>query len=348
MSRHASDVSLADKIGALRDPAAYPEPCATVAIIETHFACVFLAGDFAYKLKRPVRVERMDFRDAAARERNCREELRLNRRLAPTVYLNVVPLTIDADDRLRVNGCGTAVDWLVKMRRLPADRMLDHAILAGTAKPADIRPAALWLAQFYRDQPPVLLSGSDYLARLHARVDDVREELLAADLQLDRTLVESAHQQQLHFLLQHVALVQARALDGKVVEGHGDLRPEHIFLGSALDAALPLAACVIDSLEFDRDLRIFDSAEELAFLSLECERLNADSIAQEFVRVYRSVTQDNFPAEIFVFYRAQRALTRAKIAAWHVRDPEVSALADWHALATGYLHNALQSAQVGN
>jgi uncharacterized protein len=337
---------LADKIRALSDPATYPEPHAAVKIVQTHFACVFLLGDLAYKLKKPVLIERMDFRDVAARERNCREELRLNRRLAPDIYLDVVPLVVGSDSRLQIGGSGVTVDWLVKMRRLPDERMLNCVIESGNATAVSVRPAAQWLAQFYCDQPPVLLSGADYLARLHARVEDAREQLLAADLQMDCALVNSAHRQQLAFLLDHAAVIQARGADGRIIEGHGDLRPEHIFLGN--DSAPTLSACVIDCLEFDRDLRICDPLEELAFLALECERMQAGWIGREFIATYCAVTQDEYPAGLFAFYRAQRALTRAKIAAWHVRDPEVRDLANWHALASSYVHNALQPAQVGN
>lgn len=330
--------TLADKLRALRDPAAYSPAVAGVDLIETHFAAVALAGEFAYKLKKPVQVERMDFRNLAAREHSCREEVRLNKRLAPQVYLDVVPLCLESNGTLRVSGTGHTVEWLVKMRRLPAESMLDRAIASGTLMKRGMQAAALWLAQFFRDQPPTIVSGADYLARLYARVDDAREQLLARDLELDPAPIETAYERQQRFLAAHGALVRHRATAGRIVEGHGDLRPEHVCLGSA---SPPFAPCVIDCLEFDRDLRIFDPIEELAFLSLECERMRATWVGKEFIKTYRAITQDRFTPQLFAFYRTQRALTRAKIAAWHLRDDEVRDLSDWRTLAHGYLYDAL-------
>jgi aminoglycoside phosphotransferase family enzyme len=342
MSVDVASISLSDKIRALSQSLAYPDPCASVEVVQTHFACVFLAGELAYKLKKPVQVERMDFRDAAARERTCRDELRLNRRLARDVYLDVVPLTLESGGALRVSGVGVAVDWLVKMRRLPSDRMLDRAIAMGTATVAGVDPAAQLLAEFYRDRPAVIRSGAEYLARMHERVQDARTQLSASDLCLDAASIESACARQCNFLRECAPLIEARATEERVVEGHGDLRPEHVFLGSD-----GMPAAVIDCLEFDLDLRIFDALEELAFLALECDRLGAASLGAEFVRVYRSVMRDDFPPPLFAFYRRQRALTRAKIAAWHLRDAEVRNLADWRALAHKYVWESLQPAQFG-
>jgi aminoglycoside phosphotransferase family enzyme len=328
------EASLADKVRALRLPASYATPCDAIAAIETHFAWVFLAGDYAYKLKKPVQVERMDFRDLDARERSCREEVRLNRRLAAEIYLAVSRLCMDDAGQLHIDGAGVVVEWLVKMRRLPADRFLDRALQAGSVTATQIEPVANKLCEFYREQAPAPLSGADYLARLHAHVDDTREQLLGADWHNDG--IELASERQTAFLMQHAALIQARALAGRIVEGHGDLRPEHIFLGSA-----QLQPCIIDCLEFDRDLRILDPLEELAFLSLECARIGAAWVGAEFVRVYRQTTTDEFDERLFSFYRAARSLNRAKIAAWHLRDPEVRDLADWRALADSYVNDAL-------
>ena len=131
--------SLEDKVRALRSVATYPEHPASVETIETHFAWVFLLGERAYKLKKPVNVPGMDLSTLDARRLSCAEELRLNRRLAPDVYLDVVPLVRAADATLRVGGEGAIVDWLVRMRRLPAALMLDRAIAAGTASAGEAR-----------------------------------------------------------------------------------------------------------------------------------------------------------------------------------------------------------------
>jgi len=329
---------LRDKLFALQSPQAYPHACDNIRLIETHFAAIFLTGEFAYKLKKPVQIERMDLRELTGREHACREELRLNRRLAADVYLAVVPLTIEAGGTYRIEGRGEIVDWLVKMRVLPSERMLDCAIATNRVICADVRTVARLLAHFYREQPPQQFSGAEYLARLRQRVEEAWRELRAPDLALNTPPIESAIERQRTFLTGYSTEVEARATL-RIVEGHGDLRPEHVFLGSPV-----LKPCIIDCLEFDRDLRIFDPLEELAFFALECSRLNATWIGEEFVAAYRDITQDYWPTSLFAFYRRQRALTRAKIAAWHLRDPSVAEMADWRALAHSYVCDALQTA----
>jgi len=346
-------LTLQDKVQALHRSETYSAGQCAVTAIETHFSWVFFVGEFAYKLKKPVQIERMDFSALAAREQSCREELRLNRRLAPEIYLGVAVLVRSASGELQTkdapNSGDEALEWLVRMRRLPEQRLLNNAIRDGRVTVADTVRIAERLAEFYRAQSPITLTAATYVTRVRSQVEETQQQLAAADLRLDGELLVACTRQQ-HALLDECAMaLGARAAHGKVVEGHGDLRPEHVFLGSSAGNSFgsrALAPCVIDCLEFDRDLRIFDPYEELAFLWLECERLQAAWVGREITRAYRSLTQDSVDVAVFGFYRAQRALTRAKIAAWHVRDPDVRDLADWHALASSYLQQALKPAQI--
>lgn len=145
------EVSTEQKLEALCSPACYPVPAASVELIETHFAWVFLVGEHAYKMKKPAAYPFMDLRTIADRQRNCLDEVRLNRRLAPDVYLGAVPLTLDEQGTLKVNGEGAVVDWLVWMKRLPAQNMLDRAIDAKSTTPALVEIGSL-LARFYTQQ----------------------------------------------------------------------------------------------------------------------------------------------------------------------------------------------------
>ncbi len=128
-----ADPGLGAKVAFLSRPGSYPEPTARVDTIETHMSWVFLTDRQAWKLKKPVRTTWLDFTTAAARRRNCEAELRLNRRLATDVYLEIVPLALDDGGRLRLGDGGGVIDWLVRMRRLPAARMLDRLIARGEA-----------------------------------------------------------------------------------------------------------------------------------------------------------------------------------------------------------------------
>jgi len=146
---------------------------------------------------------------------------------------------------------------------------------------------------------------------------------------LSRERVAGLAQAQLVFLEQHHALIDQRVLQGRIVEGHGDLRPEHICLTA--DPA------IIDCLEFSRELRIADPADELAFLALECERLGKPIVARWFLETYTRVTGDEPPRALMQFHRTYRALRRAKIAAWHLQDPSVRDPDKWRERARCYV-----------
>ncbi len=161
----------------LAEPRNYPEPTGRVDTIETHMSWVFLTDRHAWKLKKPVRQSYLDFSTEAARRHYCAEELRLNRRLTEDVYLETVPLTVDADGKLRLGPGGAVVDWLVKMRRLPAERMLDRMIRAGSVQADDVRRIVGTLCRFYRDCAPVAMGESEYRERFAAGIADNLMEL---------------------------------------------------------------------------------------------------------------------------------------------------------------------------
>jgi aminoglycoside phosphotransferase family enzyme len=318
------------KVRFLSDCSAYPGGTSGVESIETHFAWVFLTDLHAYKLKKPIRFDRLDFRTLGARRRDCEDELRLNRRLAAGVYLDVVPLGMRGDGSFVLEGDGTPVDWLVKMVKLPSALMLDRALGRGCVSSSDVRPVALHLAHFYRTQRVLELGGAAYRERLEQRVVANREELSAPDLGLPHDRVYALASRLLMALDNACTVVEARS--SRVIEGHGDLRPEHVCLCTP--------PCVIDCLEFDLDLRILDPAEELAFLGLECARLGAAWMTPLLIDIYASETHDEVPAVLMQLYTSLRAFNRAKIVAWHLRDAEVSSRKDWRAGALEYLGRA--------
>jgi aminoglycoside phosphotransferase family enzyme len=322
--------SLQAKVAALRSPLAYDEPTRTVTAIETHHAWVFLTDDRVYKLKKPMRMPDLDLSNVAARKFNCDEELRLNRRLARDVYLDVVPLTMTTEGALRIGGKGVVVDWLVKMRRLPSEAMLDRAIAAGAFSVERLEVVGRMLARFYREQPTIEVR--DYVSRIRSQMETDRSELLAADLRLNAKLVESVASAQIAVCDMVQSELAMRARERRIVEGHGDLRPEHICLTDP--------PCVIDCLEFSLDLRTLDPGEELAFLSLECERLGDPEPAQIVLNAYRAESDDPITPQLLDFYRSRRATVRAKLMAWSSRDPDYGTRNNWRAKAEDYLQRA--------
>jgi aminoglycoside phosphotransferase family enzyme len=320
------------KVAFLRSPEAYAEQPCSVEVVETHMSWVFLTERYAYKLKKPVRYDSLDFSTLELRRRDCEEEVRLNRRLARHVYLGTIALTVDPAGRLALAGGGEPVDWLVHMQRLPAERMLDALIRRGSIQETDVLPAALRLARFFAQAPPVELGAAEYRKRLEEGTRGDRDALCQPGFRLPRDRVVRIADAQLLHLAREPELFDRRVHEGRIVEGHGDLRPEHICLAPE--------PAIIDCLEFSRDLRLLDPADELAFLGLECERLGRVAVGRWFLRAYADVAGDEPPEPLLRFHRNYRALRRAKIAVWHLRDPSVRDHDEWWERAGRYLELA--------
>ena len=323
---------LAEKVRALRLPATYAQHDVAIEAIETHFAWVFLVAGCAYKMKKPATYPGMDLRTLEARRASCLEELRLNRVLAPDVYLDVVPLVLDSNGQLRLGGEGSIVEWLVRMRRLPSALMLDRAIQAGTASPSALAAVGSLLVRFYGAQPRVPLDADQYVERIAAQIRADCHALFVPELRLDDHHVQSALTATWRAFAAVENELAARAREGRIVEAHGDLRPEHICLSDP--------PCVIDSLEFSKDLRTLDPAEELAYLWIECLQAGNAQAGDCVLDAYRRGSADPVGDRLLDFYRGRRAMVRAKIVAWHLNDPVVMNLAPWRDLAEDYLAHA--------
>ena len=316
------------KVAFLRRSESYAERPERVEAIETHMSWVFLTGTYAYKLKKPVRHDFLDFSTPELRRADCEEEVRLNRRLAPDVYLGVTTLTAAKDGSFALAGPGPAVDWLVKMRRLPSERMLDRALAEGTASGAHLTRIGERLGRFYRSLPPTTLPGG-LRGRLERDIAGCAAEIERAEYALDGHRAHGLADRMLSFLEREATLLALRENAGKVVEGHGDLRPEHVCL---LDEP-----AIIDCVEFNRDFRIVDAAEDLAFLALECERLAHPDVGGAILAAYSHAAADAVPARLLEFYFAVRAFIRAKIAAWRTHDASGAERERWLERAELYL-----------
>ena len=308
-TRPLDEPALAARLAYLARPESYREGTAAVEVIETHWSYVFLTERHAYKLKKPLRDAFRDFSSLEARRRNCEEEVRLNRRLAPDVYVGVVALTAGALG-LQLEGDGAPCEWLVKMRRLQRRMMLDVALGESRASAQDIARVIAVLADFYATAQRAPLSEEAYRERLRRAIHDDSAALADARYGLDRALVVRVADAQLAFLERSAELLAPRA--GKLVDGHGDLRPEHVCLSDP--------PVFIDCLEFDAGLRIVDPADEVAYLALECLFLGEHAIAAQIVEAYRAATADRVDETLIRHYQACRAVTRAKLAAWHLDD----------------------------
>lgn len=330
--RPSHEPGLAAKVAFLRRPESYPDLVEQVETIETHMSWVFLAGSDVYKLKKPYRHDRIDYATLAARRLNCRREVRLNRRLAPGDYLGTARLTVDARGRLGLNGTGRTIDWLVHMRRLPEAFSLERRLLAGTVTPRQIGRVVVQLARLFRDASRARWSVSGYRRHLHATVADTAAELRRPAYGQSPSDVEAVAAGLHGFIDARGDLLAARVRERHIGEGHGDLRPEHIYL-----TAPPT---IVDCIEFDRVLRLRDPVDELAFLAMECDRLGHPQIDAWLFAAYRLRTGDHPPRALVEFHKALNAFVRAKIAAWHLDDADTGPRRTWIARAGDYLARA--------
>ena len=296
---------------------------------------VFLAGDKVYKLKKPVHFPYLDFSTLARREAACRAELSLNRRLAADVYLGVMPLT-DAAGRLAIGGSGTVVDWLVVMRRLDERDTFERAIKERRIETWQLDRLVATLVEFYRHAEPSLLAPTVHLNDWQQSLSFNRRILLDATLGLPAGQVRRIDRAQRLFIARHRDMLVQRVHGRYIVDGHGDLRPEHIWLGDPVR--------IIDCLEFNPRLRAVDPFDEIAFLSLECERLGA-SWAGRYIRLRAERgLSDGLNEGLFLFYRCHRATLRARLAIAHLLEPNPRTPEKWPRLARLYLRIAADDA----
>jgi aminoglycoside phosphotransferase family enzyme/predicted kinase len=333
---------------ALADPEFYPHAPATVAHVQTHISHVFLADPYAYKLKKAVRFPFLDFSTAERRREACVEEVRLNRRLCPGVYLDVVPITGSAAEP-RLGGTGPALDHVVAMRRLPADGMLPHLLATGRVRGESIDELARVLAVFHAAAP----TGPDVAA--FAEPDVLRrrweEEATAVRPLIGRLLRVEDHKVIAdfgpRFIRSHETLLRARQQAQRIREGHGDLHAGNVcIVETPLPAAaglpsLPAGVYPFDCIEFSRALRCADVAAEVAFLAMDLEGHDRPELARRFVDAYVAASGDTLVPILLPFYAAYRALVRAKVDALKSDEADVDAAERAAAGASSRRHFAL-------
>jgi aminoglycoside phosphotransferase family enzyme/predicted kinase len=304
-------------------PTSYTGQVHHVELVETHISWVFLTERHVFKLKKPVQFEFLDFSTAEARRKACIEEVKLNKRLAPSVYLGILPITKDSHGRLSLDGPGTPVDWVVKMRRLPADRTLETLIQSGRLGKHDAETLASKLTKFFLQAVPLTIRPSEYRQAIQQHVIANQQELAQQTHALPQSVVKRVHAAQRQFLVLAPQLFDDRVCDGRVVDGHGDLRPEHIYLTPDTD--------VIDCIEFSPEYRQLDVIDELCFLAIECERMGDDRVGQRLLESYCDASGDRPPETLLNFYKSYRACVRAKVAALRslqVEPPDRQTLLD--------------------
>jgi aminoglycoside phosphotransferase family enzyme/predicted kinase len=315
-------MELQELIEGLSESKAYSEPVDSVELRQTHISLVFLAGRHAYKIKKPVDLGFVDYTSLERRRHFCEEEVRLNRRLAPSVYLGVVPVTSDGT-QFKMEGAGDVVEWAVKMERLPDSATLGAHLRCGDVDRNSIHELARRLARFHAQAdggPKVALGGS-----FEAVARNARENFEQSATHVGGTVSKSVHDR-LRTLTEaaltklHV-IIASRASRGVPRDTHGDLRLDHVYWFP--EKRLPDDWVVVDCIEFNERFRHADPIADIAFLAMELALEGRSNLAEDFVEAYLRETDDGEGRELLPFYRAYRATVRAKVQGMKLAAPEV-------------------------
>lgn len=311
-------------IESLSRPNAYPHPVDAAEVHQTHISVVFLAGPFAYKIKKPVNLGFVDFSTLEKRRHFCDEEVRLNRRLAPHVYLGVVPIAM-ADEHPRFDGAGPAIEWAVKMKRLPSDATLEHHLEHGDVTSEHLRALAARLANFHRHAESNERISS--FGRFDVVAANARENFAQTATHVDRTVSAAVYERVRELTEAHLAklhdLIDARAKRGVPRDTHGDLHLDHVYLFP--EELPPNDLVIVDCIEFADRFRFADPVADMAFLAMDLSFHGRRDLARIFADAYFEVTGDAEGRRLFAFYTAYRALVRGKVEGIELDEPEVAA-----------------------
>jgi len=305
-----------DIVAALQEPGFYPHPVDRVDFIQTHISAVFLTGGLVYKLKKPVDFGFLDFTSLEKRRHYCQEELRLNRRLAPSVYLRVEPINWDGA-RLSLGGPGQAVDYVVVMRQLQARLMGLEVLARGELGPGHIRGLVELLAPFYQQAatgPGVDEHGGLETVRFNTEENFQQTEAYVG-LCLSRERFEEIRDYTRRFLEENRDLLARRAAQGRIRECHGDLHLANICFEDP--------PVVFDCIEFNERFRCSDVAADLAFLAMDLDFQGLPDLSRLLIEGYVARSGDKELIKLIDFYKCYRAYVRAKIHSFTFDDPGV-------------------------
>lgn len=307
---------LPELIRGLLDPAAYPYPVGKVELVQTHISYVLLAGDFVYKVKKPVDFGFLDFTTLAKRRYYCRQEVVLNSRLCSGTYLGVVRVTQEGG-RPRMEGRGKPIEYAVKMRRLPAEGMMDRLLAAGRVSPGMIEAVGERLAAFH-----ARAATSPAIARYGARAIRIAWEenfeqwapYLGDTITPEQDELLQAYVRS--FFVRQRDLLKQRETEGRIRDCHGDVRSDAVcFLEDQI--------CIFDCIEFNRRLRYTDVAGDVGFLAMDVDFRGRPGLAQALVRRYAELADDADLLAVIDFYKCYRACVRGKVESFRLSQPEV-------------------------
>jgi aminoglycoside phosphotransferase family enzyme len=284
---------------------------------------IFLAGEYVYKIKKPVNLGYLDYTTLEKRHFFCRQELELNRRLCPDVYLAVVPITMSLrgakrrSNLVRIEGQGKATEYAVKMKRLPQDRMMDVLLPRGEVTPEMVARVAEKLAGFHKKA-----ETNEEIAAF-GRLDVIRhncdENFAQAKKYIGLTIFRAKYERIKgyadNFIQSNASLFERRAKEGRIRDCHGDLHAAHVCFTDDI--------CIYDCIEFNDRFRYGDVASEIAFLAMDLDRYRQAGLSRHLVNTYVKLGHDEELQKLLNFYKCYRAYVRGKVESFKLDDPYI-------------------------
>lgn len=326
----------------LKNPGVYPERPAEIRFIQTHHSWVFIGDEYVYKLKKPVNLGFLDFTTPEKRRFYVSEELRLNKRFSPDIYLEVVPISVK-DGEYALGDSSNIAETALKMKRINEKGELLNMIKTGTAGEAEIMGLGARLAQIYASIP------SDAKARSFGGLDTISFNIIenfdqtrgyiggpvSAD---DFEMIESWSRS---FMAEYAGLFEARLNGGFIKEGHGDLHLQHIFLFNQ-------GITILDCIDFNERFRYGDAAQDIAFLAMDLDFNGFEGLARVFVDTYINASNDTGMRDVLGFYKVYRAYVRAKVNSFMSGDSGMSEAGRKAAFNNAALYYRLAAVYVKN
>jgi len=309
---------LPELVQALLDPKAYPDASSGVTLMQTQMSLVFLTGDYVYKVKKPVDLGYLDYTTLGKRQFYCQREVELNRRLCLDAYLGIFPIT-EKEGHIRIDGAGEVIEYAVKMRYLPQERML-NVLLAGNRVSAEMLTAvAKKMAEFHEkaETSPAISSYGN----IDAIVTNNEENFSQTVKYIGNTISQARYRKLKNytnrFIEVNADLFRKRVADGRIRDCHGDLHAAHICFNKK-------NICIYDCIEFNDRFRYCDVASEIAFLAMDLDNYGRADLSKSFVNDYVSFSGDKELLKLLDFYRCYRAYVRGKVEGFKLDDPLIS------------------------
>jgi len=306
-----------DFIQALLEPEAYPHPVKEIQLVQTHISWVFLTGDFVYKIKKPVNFGFLDFTTLKKRYHFCQEELRLNRRLSPEIYLEVVPI-VQRDRCIYVGGEGKVIDYAVKMKQLPQESCLISLLERGELTAFIMERLARLMARFYKEakiNEEIATYGLPEKIEVNIK-ENFDQTASYVGKTINKDVYEALRDYSFRFLTEKKEVFLERIWAKQIKDGHGDFHCANVYWYDN-------KVYVLDCIEFNTRFRYADVAADVAFLLMDLDFRQASYLGNCFLNAYLTYTNDFGLLKVLDFYKIYRAYVRGKIASFEMDMPEI-------------------------